>query len=105
MLNKIKQIVARWANEGNEMNSINGLGMANKRKQTSCEVKADSGIEFKNPMNITLYNAVGGRIVKFYFYDWQTEQSRETTYIIPSDLDFEKELGKCISMEALKHMS
>ena len=58
---------------------------------------------FKNPMNITLYNALGGKIIKFYSYDHKVDRSHETTYVIPSDLDFEKELGKCIAMESLKH--
>lgn len=60
--------------------------------------------EFKNPMNITLYNATGGKIIKFHSYDGYTDKSTETTYIVPSDENFEEALGKFIALEAMKHI-
>ncbi len=60
--------------------------------------------EFPNPLNITIYNAVGGRIVKFWTYDRQTDENSETVYIINNDENFEESLSKFIALETLKHV-
>lgn len=57
---------------------------------------------FKNPLNITLYNAMGGRIIKFSSYDDHNDRNIETTYIVSNDENFEEALGKFIALEAMK---
>jgi hypothetical protein len=57
--------------------------------------------EFRNPMNVTLYNATGGRIVKFTRTSNLAEQV--TVYIVPDGEDFEKAFSGFVTMEALKH--
>ena len=106
-----KRLLAQWVTDGwryDEENDFDDGTVPNSptrkvrrnRIPTSDHFHED---KFKNPLNITLYNAMGGKIIKFYSYDQQIDKSHETTYIIPSEMDFEKELGKCIAMESLKH--
>ena len=113
----LKRKLARWVDEGwrAEEDEIddnakvpsaphhvrNGLGRGTRVNKLPSEQYNEEC--FKNPLNITLYNAMGGKIIKFYSYDHQVDKSHETTYIIPSEMDFEVELGKCIAMESLKH--
>lgn len=111
----LKRVIARWVDEAwaleetelaeSGTTKVPSQRLRSGRGQTNKISSADHFHEdcFKNPLSITLYNALGGKIVKFYSYDHQNDKSHETTYIIPSEMDFEKELGKCIAMESLKH--
>ncbi len=106
-----KRMVAGWVADAVEdeeqsedprvpMSRLVGTGGTSKKAYSDNQCEGDS---FKNPLNITLYNATGGRIVKFHSYDRQAGRSSETTYIIPSEDDFESALGKFITLEAMKH--
>ena len=57
---------------------------------------SDSGI------NMTLYKAIGGRIVVFNRYNEKIDRSARTTYIITDEQDFERELSKIITLESMK---
>ena len=59
---------------------------------------------FGRPLNITVYNANGGKIVTFRSYDRHTERSNEATYIIHPDELFAESLGKLIAMEEIKRV-
>lgn len=61
-----------------------------------------SDIESDEGLNITVRQAIGGRIVSFRHYDRQKDRSYWKTYVIPEDLDFERELGKMITMESMR---
>lgn len=110
----LKRIVARWAREGNEdaeaIENGNYYPSSNSvmpRKKSIGHLTGDQGTgpEFKNPMNITLYNAVGGRIVKFSRWDRTNDTTLETTYVVNNDDDFEKALAGFIALEALKYVN
>ena len=53
-------------------------------------------------LNITVRSAVGGRIVSFRHHDVKTDRYTWKTYVIPEDLDFERELGKMITLESMR---
>ena len=53
-------------------------------------------------LNIKVHSAHGGRIVTFHRYDRQKDRSNNNVYIIPDDQDFERELGKLITLEAMR---
>ena len=59
-------------------------------------------IESDQGLNITVRNATGGRIVTFRHYDHRTDRHQHRLYVIPDDHDFERELGKLITLESLK---
>jgi len=60
--------------------------------------------EFGRPLNITVYNANGGKIVTFRSYDRQKDRSNEATYIIHPDEMFSESLAKLIAVEELKYV-
>lgn len=99
-----KRKVAKWVRDANYNDPKvpaphQGAALGSARKI------ANGDSEFKNPMNITLYNAVGGRIIKFHRYDRKIDETYETLYLIKSDEDFEKALGQYIALEAIKHVN
>jgi hypothetical protein len=65
--------------------------------------KPYSNGEFKNPMHITLYNAIGGHIVKFTYYDDTKDRNKETTYIVGADENLKEAIAKFIAAESIKH--
>ena len=55
-----------------------------------------------NMSRITVRKAIGGRIVTFRHYDHKTDRNNFKLYVIPDDLDFERELGKMITLESMR---
>jgi len=74
----------------------NSIGMATTKVSRSSDVDADDGL------NITVRKAIGGRIVTFRHYDHKTDRNNFKLYVIPDDLDFERELGKMITLESMR---
>ena len=61
-----------------------------------------SDIDSEDGLSITVRAAIGGRIVTFRHYDRKTDRSNHKLYIVPEDQDFERELGKMITMESMR---
>jgi hypothetical protein len=61
-----------------------------------------SDIDSEEGLSITVRSAVGGRIVTFRHYDRKTDRSNHRLYIVPEDQDFERELGKMITLESMR---
>jgi len=72
----------------------NGIGM--KQTRASDDVDSDDGL------NITIRNAVGGKIVSFRHFNHRTDRISNTLYVIPEELEFERELGKVITLESMR---
>ena len=53
-------------------------------------------------LNITVRAAVGGKIVSFRHHDNKSDRYYWKTYVIPEELDFERELGKMITLESMR---
>jgi len=53
-------------------------------------------------LNITVRKAMGGKIVTFRTYDNKTDRNNYKLYVIPDDHNFEKELGKLITLESMR---
>ena len=58
--------------------------------------------EWGRPLNITVTNVIGGKIVSFRSYNRQTNRSQNTTYIIHLDEVFDESLAKLIKLEEVK---
>ena len=65
-------------------------------------VRARDDFEADNGLNMRVYKAIGGRIVSFNHYDRKTDRENRAVYIITDEQDFERELGKIITMESMK---
>ena len=59
-------------------------------------------IETERGLSIQVQPAIGGKIVSFRHYDNKTDRHYNKTYIIPEDMDFERELGKMITLESMR---
>lgn len=58
--------------------------------------------DWSDGLNIRVHTALGGRIVSFNRYDRKSDRDNRTVYVIPDDHDFERELGKLITLESMK---
>lgn len=67
------------------------------------KVARGSDIDGEEGLNITVRSANGGKIVSFRHYDHKTDRNNYKLYVIPDDHDFEKELGKLITLESMRY--
>ena len=59
-------------------------------------------IEGEPVLNFKVYNAIGGKVVEFRYYDRIKDRSHNQTYIITNDQDFGDRIAKIATMESLK---
>ena len=69
---------------------------------TVSKARRVSDIETDTGLSIQVQPAIGGKIVSFRHYDHKTDRHYNKTYIIPEDMDFERELGKMITLESMR---
>jgi len=102
-MNWFKKMVAKWVKEDWEnasgMTSMEANSLIKPRRNVSMD---SSTIDGHAGLNITVMSAVGGKIVTFRHYDRRNDDTKYRHYVIPDDLDFERELGKMITMESLR---
>lgn len=61
-----------------------------------------SDVDGDEGLNITVRKALGGKIVTFRTYDYKNDRNTYKLYVIPDDHDFERELGKLITLESMR---
>jgi hypothetical protein len=99
-MNWLKRMVVNWVREDWE----------NARQEQDCyptskasnRLVTRSDIDSEEGLSITVRSAIGGRIVTFRHYDRKTDRSNHKLYIVPEDQDFERELGKMITLESMR---
>lgn len=99
----LKRLIWRWGSEGRELiedepvlTGGNTVKPSRRLIRTSSDVDADDGL------NITVRKAIGGKIITFRHYDNKTDRTNYKLYVVPDDLDFDKELGKMITLESMR---
>jgi hypothetical protein len=94
-----KRWLAKIVIEGNQIDeaeiSLNTVTKAGRLISTR-DLDVDDGL------NIMVRKAMGGKIVTFRTYDQKTDRNNHKIYVIPDDHDFEKELGKLITLESMR---
>lgn len=65
-------------------------------------LRASDDIDSDQGLNITVRNAMGGKIITFRHYDTKTDRHHHRLYVIPDDLDFNAELCKMITLESMR---
>jgi len=60
------------------------------------------GTDDDEGLNIHVRSAIGGRIVRFRHYDRRADRNYHKVYIVPEDQDFERELGRMITLESMR---
>jgi hypothetical protein len=53
-------------------------------------------------LTIQIRSAIGGRIISFKHYDQTLDRRYYKTYIVPEGQDFERELGRMITLESMR---
>jgi hypothetical protein len=64
-------------------------------------VSRSHDIDSEDGLNITVRSAIGGRIITFRRYDNRNDTNHYKLYVIHDELDFDKELGKIITLESM----
>lgn len=64
-------------------------------------VREDDFGSSKN-LNLNIYYATGGVVIKSYKYDNKTDRSHNSLYIIREDQDLATELSRIVTVESLK---
>jgi len=67
---------------------------------SNVSVSVDS--DWGDGLNIQVHTAHGGKIITFRKYDRKSDRNNNNVYLIPDDRDFERELGKLITLEAMR---
>ena len=73
----------------------------NEAKLANCEVRSTTA-DLGEGMRITVYNASGGKIIRFYKYDNRKDRGYDTTYVIHDNADLATSLSELITIENLK---
>ena len=58
--------------------------------------------DWHDGLNIRIHSAHGGKIVTFNRYDRKSDRDNKNVYVIPDEQDFERELGKLITLESMR---
>jgi len=93
----LKRLIWQWNQEGREIVEYNdSKPIRSKLTIRGNDIDSDEGI------NITVRKAIGGKIVTFRHYDIKLDRSSYKLYVVSDDVDFDKELGKMITMESMR---
>ena len=95
----LKRWLARAVVEGHEDSDRAELVYCNA---VTSKLSVGRDVESDDGLNITVRKAIGGRIVTFRHYDAKTDRHHHRLYVIPEELDFERELGKMITLESMR---
>jgi hypothetical protein len=95
----LKRLIWQWNQEGRELTEYgNSVQMSTRlgRGSRNEDIEADEGL------NITVRKAVGGKIISFRHYDHRQDRTDYKLYVVSDDVDFDKELGKMITLESMR---
>lgn len=100
----LKRVIWRWGMEGRELeeDSPEGSVLASPKRLRRASTIGGSDVDADEGLNITVRKAVGGKIVTFRHYDHKQDRTNYKLYVVPDDLDFDKELGKMITLESMR---
>ena len=59
-------------------------------------------VSWEDGLRINVKKVIGGFVVSFRSYDRKMDRNNERHYIITDEQEFEKELGKMITLESMK---
>jgi len=65
-------------------------------------IAVEESTDWEDGLRINVKKMIGGYVVSFRCYDRKTDRSNDRHYIITDEQEFEKELGKIITLESMK---
>jgi hypothetical protein len=96
-----KRLIYRWYQDGRDMYDEEPALVKSSRSRLAIRTSGGD-IDSDDGLNITVRKAVGGKIVSFRHYDHKTDRTNYKLYVVSDDLDFDKELGKMITLESMR---
>ena len=104
MIRWIWSRVMKWGWDFNRELRENDMsvGLSRGSNKASRLIRASEDIDSDQGLNITVRNALGGKIITFRQYDHKTDRHTHRLYVIPEDMDFNAELCKMITMESMR---
>jgi hypothetical protein len=102
-----KRMIVRWVREdsdkaGTSEDSPVAYPSTKSSRRNNLIGLVSDDIDSDAGLNITVRKAIGGKIITFRHYDAKTDRSSNKLYIVPDELDFERELGKMITLESMR---
>ena len=97
-MNWLKLKLRNWVNSAHDIDAPETVYAT--RAKNSLISRGD--LDAEDGLSITVRSAIGGRIVTFRHYDRKTDRHNYRLYIVPEDQDFERELGKMITVESIR---
>ena len=97
-MNWLKLKLRDWVNSAHDIDAPETVYAT----KSSNRLVSRSDIDSEDGLSITVRSAIGGRIVTFRHYDRKTDRTNHRLYIVPEDQDFERELGKMITLESMR---
>ena len=97
----LKRLIAQWGAEGRELWDEDVTVPMTKSNRSRLTIRSND-IDSEEGLNITVRKAIGGKIVTFRHYDHKTDRTNHKLYVVPDELDFDKELGKMITLESMR---
>jgi hypothetical protein len=98
LMNWLKLKLRDWVNSAHDIDAPETVYATRSKNR----LIARSDVESEDGLSITVRSAIGGRIVTFRHYDHKTDRTNHRLYIVPEDQDFERELGKMITLESMR---
>lgn len=98
-MNWIKLKLRNWINSAQDRPELDGHAVVSRSK---ARLATHSDLDSEEGISITVRSAIGGRIVSFRHYDRKTDRVGYRLYIVPEEQDFERELGKMITLESMR---
>jgi hypothetical protein len=98
----LNRLAARFVKRGIAELEVNERSYAGAYPSDAKSSGSSEG-DFGDGLNVKLYNAVGGKIVRFSTYNRVKGQDSSTTYLIGSDENFAESFTKLMTAESLKN--
>lgn len=93
MLKKLVRKIVSWANSDDYVSKDTVVGSA---------VRATNSIgDRSSGLNLTIYSAVGGRVIQTHSYNPMTDRGKTELYIIHDNEDLGEELGQILTRISL----
>ena len=102
MIRWIWSFIMKWGWDYNRDLRDGDMPETMRGRRASQLILASEDVDSEQGLNITVRTAMGGKIVTFRTYDHKTDRHNHRLYVIPDELDFERELGKMITLESMR---
>ena len=97
MLKKLVRKIVRWANSGDAVEKDYSMAA----NSVVGRVVGNSINERSNGLNLTIYTAIGGRVIQTHSYNPLTDRSKSELYIVHDNEDLGQELGQILTRISL----